>query len=552
MIIINLQFDKMDYKIKGNIVDAFSREIFPAELIVEKSRIVRIKRINEELKDFILPGLIDAHVHIESSMLVPSEFSRIAVRHGTIGAIADPHEIANVSGIKGIDFMIENGKSVPFKFFFGAPSCVPATKFENSGAELDSGCIERLMKRDDIFFLSEVMNFPGVINGDVEVLKKIDHAIRNKKPIDGHAPGVIGNDLKKYIQAGISTDHETIDINEAEEKIHGGMKLLIREGSAAKGFDIFAPLIDVYPDSVMLCTDDIHPDDLVSGHINKLFVRGVQLGIDVFNLIRAACINPVLHYKLPVGLLREGDMADMIIVENLTDFRIAKTYINGQRVFDMGDVLFQGDIIDHDSQFRNELVNAEELKIKSAGNKIRVIRAVDGELVTGSFTTAPLIKNGFAVSDPVRDILKIAVANRYKNSPMAKGFVNGFGLKEGAIACSIAHDSHNIIAVGVNDLDIAEAINTIIDMKGGLAVVLPGTTKKMVLEIAGLMTFQKGEEVASSYRELDSFAKKIGSTLTSPFMTLSFMSLLVIPELKISDRGIFDGNIFAYTELFTD
>jgi adenine deaminase len=542
----------MDYKIKGNIVDAFNREIFPAELIVENSRIRQIRRIHEELKNFILPGLIDSHVHIESSMLTPSEFSRIAVRHGTIGAIADPHEIANVSGIKGIDFMIENGKSVPFKFFYGAPSCVPATKFENSGAELDPDSIEKLMKRDDIFFLSEVMNFPGVINGDVEILKKIDHAIKSNKPIDGHAPGVIGNDLKKYIDAGISTDHETIDINEAEEKIRRGMKLLIREGSAAKGFDIFGPLIDVYPDSVMLCTDDIHPDDLIGGHINELLARGVKLGLNVFNLIKAACINPVFHYKLPVGLLREGDLADMIIVENLTDFRVVRTYINGKPVFDNGGVLFQGDKIKHATQFRNELINAEELKIKKSGNKIRVIQAVDGELVTGSVTTVPLIKNEFAVSDPDRDILKIAVVNRYKNSPAAKGFVNGFGLKEGAIACSIAHDSHNIIAVGVNDSDIAEAINTIIDMKGGLAVVLPGITKKMILEIAGLMTFEKGEEVASSYRELESFAKKLGSTLKAPFMTLSFMSLLVIPELKISDRGIFDGNVFAYTDLFTE
>lgn len=542
----------MDYKIKGNIVDAFNKEIFPAEIVIGDSRIRQIKRINEELKEFIIPGLIDSHVHIESSMLTPSEFSRIAVMHGTVGAVADPHEIANVSGIKGIDFMIENGKSVPFKFFFGAPSCVPATKFEHSGAELDSRSIEELVKRDEIFFLSEVMNFPGVINGDVEIINKIEHARKNNKPVDGHAPGLRGSDLVKYIQAGITTDHETIDIAEAEEKIRGGMKLLIREGSAARGFDILGPLIDDYPGSVMLCTDDIHPDDLVKGHINQLLSRGVRLGINIFNLIKAACINPVFHYKLPVGLLREGDFADMVVIENLSDFSVVRTYINGELVFDRGEVLFEGYKNELAGNFRVEQIKADELNIKATGNKIRVIKATSGDLVTGSEIMVPLTVDGSAVSDPERDILKIVVVNRYINSPPSIGFVTGFGLKQGAIAGSIAHDSHNIIAVGVNDRDISTAVNEIISMKGGLVAVSSVNTRKMNLEIAGLMTYQRGDDVAISYREIDSFAKKLGSSLTAPFMTLSFMSLLVIPELKISDRGLFDGNVFDYTDLFVE
>jgi adenine deaminase len=542
----------MDYKIKGNLVDAFNKEIYPAEIVVVNSRIRRIIRINEKLEDFIIPGLIDSHVHVESSMLVPSEFARVAIRHGTVGVVSDPHEIANVYGINGINFMIDNGNTVPFKFFYGAPSCVPATKFEYSGAELDSQSIEELMKRDDIHFLSEVMNFPGVINGDIELLKKIQSARKYNKPVDGHAPGVIGDDLKKYIRAGISTDHETIDLDEALEKINGGMKLLIREGSAARGFEIFSRLIDLYPDSVMLCTDDIHPDDLVAGHINLLLAKGVKHGISVFNLIKAASINPVFHYELPVGLLREGDFADMVVVESLRDFRVITTYINGNVVYDRGKVLMKGAKSELESNFRSKYINADDLKVRKAGNRIRVIKASDGELVTGSEIVEPLIEDGYVVSDHGRDILKITVVNRYMNTPPAIGFISGFGLKQGAISGSIAHDSHNIIAVGVDDIDIAKAVNAIIEMKGGLAAVSSGATKTMGLEIAGLMTCKNGDEVAMSYRELDNFAKDIGSSLKAPYMTLSFMALLVIPELKISDRGLFDGNVFANTELFLE
>jgi adenine deaminase len=389
----------MDFKIKGNVVDAFNKAIYPAELIVGDSRIRQVKRINEKLQGFIIPGLIDSHVHIESSMLVPSEFARVAVRHGTVGVVSDPHEIANIYGISGINFMIDNGNTVPFKFFYGAPSCVPATEFEYSGAVLDSQNIEELMGRDDIYFLSEVMNFPGVINGDVELLKKIHSARKYNKPVDGHAPGVIGDDLKKYIRAGISTDHETLDEAEALEKIRGGMKLLIREGSAARGFETFFRLIDLYPDSVMLCTDDIHPDDLVAGHINSLLAKGVELGVNIFNLLKAACINPVFHYELPVGLLREGDFADMVVVENLVDFTVTRNYINGRMVYDQGNVLLQGGKSELKGNFRSEHIDAGDLKVRKTGNRIRVIKAFDGELVTGSEIMKPLIKDGYAVSE---------------------------------------------------------------------------------------------------------------------------------------------------------
>jgi adenine deaminase len=542
----------MDFMIKGNVVDAFNNEIYPAELIIVDSRIRQIKRISEKLQGFIMPGLIDSHVHIESSMLVPAGFARVAVRHGTVGVVSDPHEIANVHGISGVNFMIDNGNTVPFKFFFGAPSCVPATEFEYSGAGLDSQSIEELMRRDDIYFLSEVMNFPGVIKGDGELLKKINSAQKYNKPVDGHAPGVIGDDLKKYISAGISTDHETLDEAEALEKINGGMKLLIREGSAARGFETFSRLIDLYPDSVMLCTDDIHPDDLVAGHINRLLAKGVEMGVNIFNLIRAASINPVFHYKLPVGLLREGDFADMVVVDNLVDFRVRSTYINGEMVYGRGIDLMKGRKGELPRNFRSGNIIADDLRIKKTGNFIRVIKAFDGELVTGSEIMKPLIEESYAVSDPVRDILKITVVNRYVNTLPAVGFISGFGLKNGAIAGSIAHDSHNIIAVGDNDNDIVKAVNEIIDMKGGLVAVSSEVIVKMNLEVAGLMTFQNGEDVAQAYRELDDFAKSLGSGLKAPFMVLSFMALLVIPELKISDRGLFDGNVFAYTELFTE
>ena len=542
----------MDFKIKGNLVDVFNRKIFPARVSVGDGKIESITRIDELLPHYILPGFIDSHVHIESSMLTPVGFSRLAVRYGTVAVVSDPHEIANVAGSEGVKFMIENSKKVPLKVFFGAPSCVPATVFEKSGAVLDSQKVGKLLKRDDIYFLAEVMNFPGVINGDPGVLDKINRAIQYRKPVDGHAPGLTGSDLKKYINAGISTDHECLSLAEAEEKISLGMKIQIREGSAAKGFDLLYELIDRYPDSVMLCSDDIHPGDLLKGHINQMLSRGIKLGVNIFNLIKAASINPVKHYNLPVGMLRTGDHADMVIVDNLDDFGIIETYINGEKVYGQGEVLFKGVNQAFHTKFRTTQVGPDDLKVKATGSRMRVIRAMDGELYTGSGIIAPRVTGGYVVSDPESDVLKITVVNKYENKKPVTAFVSGFGLKKGAIAGSIAHDSHNIIAVGVSDNDIAYAINGIIDLQGGLIAVAYPDTVRLKLEIAGLMTVQEGTAVAQLQQELDDFARQSGCSLAAPFMSLSFMALLVIPELKISDQGLFDGINFSFTSLFTD
>ncbi len=542
----------MDFKIKGNLVDVFNRKIFPARVSVGDGKIESITRIDELLPHYILPGFIDSHVHIESSMLTPVGFSRLAVRYGTVAVVSDPHEIANVAGSEGVKFMIENSKKVPLKVFFGAPSCVPATVFEKSGAVLDSQKVGKLLKRDDIYFLAEVMNFPGVINGDPGVLDKINRAIQYRKPVDGHAPGLTGSDLKKYINAGISTDHECLSLAEAEEKISLGMKIQIREGSAAKGFDLLYELIDRYPDSVMLCSDDIHPGDLLKGHINQMLSRGIKLGVNIFNLIKAASINPVKHYNLPVGMLRTDDHADMVIVDNLDDFGIIETYINGEKVYGQGEVLFKGVNQAFHTKFRTTQVGPDDLKVKATGSRMRVIRAMDGELYTGSGIIAPRVTGGYVVSDPESDVLKITVVNKYENKKPVTAFVSGFGLKKGAIAGSIAHDSHNIIAVGVSDNDIAYAINGIIDLQGGLIAVAYPDTVRLKLEIAGLMTVQEGTAVAQLQQELDDFARQSGCSLAAPFMSLSFMALLVIPELKISDQGLFDGINFSFTSLFTD
>jgi adenine deaminase len=485
-------------------------------------------------------------------MLTPAGFARFAVRHGTVAVVADPHEIANVAGINGIDYMIENGKTVPLKYFFGAPSCVPATEFESSGARLDPTDVRNLLKRDDIYFLSEMMNFPGVINGDDSVIRKIISARELNKPIDGHAPGLTGQNLIKYISTGITTDHECVTLEEAVEKIGAGMKIQIREGSAARGFDLFCGLIDRFPDSVMLCSDDMHPDDLIEGHMNKMLARGMKNGINIYNLVRAATVNPALHYNLPVGLLREGDYADLVKVKDLHNFEVLETFINGKTVYRNGNVLFEKKDKIFRKKFRKNKIDPQEIKIIARGRKIRIIDVRDGELYTGEKIDLATIRDGFAVADAKRDICKIVVINKYQDNKVSAGFISGFGLIKGAIAGSVAHDSHNIIAVGTDDNEIADAVNTVLDMGGGLTAVSSGRKLKLQLEIAGLMTNQEGELVAHKYKELDEYAKELGSRLTAPFMSLSFMSLLVIPELKIGDRGLFDVNKFSFTSLFAE
>ncbi|MGA9187200.1 MAG: adenine deaminase [Methanosarcina sp.] len=548
-------------KYQGIIVDAISRRKFKGEITVENGKIISIEEKEHENEQYILPGLVDAHVHIESSMTVPSVFARMVVARGTVAVVSDPHEIANVMGEEGIEYMLEDAKKVPLKVFFGVPSCVPATPFESSGAVLDAEAVDRLLARKDLYYLSEMMNFPGVILGFPEVMAKLESAKKYGKVIDGHAPGLKGADLQKYVGAGISTDHECFTYEEAVEKIKLGMKILIREGSSARNFETLYRLIDEYPESVMLCTDDSHPDTLIyEGHIDKLLRRGQEKGLDIYNLIRAAVINPVEHYGLNVGLLREGDSADFIIVDGLKSFNVLNTFIEGNCVYDNGKVLFSVEKAPAKNVFNRDKISIDKVKLAvpaSENNeeqmkKIRVIVAQDGELVTGQELALPKLENGNLVSDPARDILKMVVLSRYADDPVQIGFIKNIGLKKGAIASSIAHDSHNIIAVGATDEDIVGAVNRLVENRGGIVVGTAENLLDLPLEVSGLMSTLDGEEVAARYHLLNEESRKLGTSLMSPFMTLSFMSLLVIPELKLGDRGLFDVTKFEFVELFAD
>ena len=535
----------------GNIVDIFNEVIYNGTLTVENGKISSIFKISDkevEGAPYIMPGFVDAHVHVESSLLIPSEFARMAVVHGTVATISDPHEIANVCGMEGVEFMIENGKTVPFKFHFGAPSCVPATIFETAGDELNSEDVDKLLQMPEIFYLSEMMNFPGVLNGDAEVLKKIASSHKYNKPVDGHAPGLRGLDAKKYIDAGISTDHECFTEDEAADKLKYGMKILIREGSAAKNFEALVNLINDNYKEMMFCSDDKHPDSLLAGHINSLCARAVAKGISLFKILNVACINPVLHYKMNVGLLRKGDSADFIMVENLKDFKVLKTFIDGNIVASNGKTHIESTTCIPINKFDRTPTKTEDFIVKYKGNNINVIGALDGQLITENIIYTPKVIDGNIVSNVEDDVLKIAVVNRYSNAPVAISFIKNFGLKSGALASSVAHDSHNIVVVGVTDDEICKAVNLVIKNKGGLVAV--GSKEiELPLPVAGLMSDKDGYEIAASYTTLDNFVKQeLGSTLAAPFMTLSFMALLVIPHLKLSDKGLFDGDTFSFID----
>ncbi|CAM1353009.1 adenine deaminase [Tenacibaculum ascidiaceicola] len=535
--------------VQGNIVDIQNKRIFKGEVEVKEGKIIQIREVENTLDNYILPGFIDAHIHIESSMLVPSEFAKIAVTHGTVATVSDPHEIANVLGVKGVDFMIENGKKVPLKFNFGAPSCVPATSFESAGAVIDSEDIKKMMQNPDIKYLAEMMNYPGVIYQDEEVLKKIAWAKHYNKPVDGHAPGLRGEDLDKYIAAGIYTDHECFTYEEGLEKLQKGMKVIIREGSAAKNFEALIDLLPEYYENMMFCSDDKHPDDLLLGHINQLCERAVAKGIDVFKVLQAACINPVKHYNLDVGTLNEGDDADFIVVKDLQKFEVLQTYINGELVAEKGESFVQHVDFEVLNNFDTDKKNIADFEFHSASEKIRVIEALDGELVTNEIEADSLIKDGNLVSNVENDVLKMTVVNRYENAEPSIAFIKNFGLKEGAIASSVGHDSHNIIAVGVSDELICKAVNLLIENKGGVCAVTASEEKVVPLPVAGIMSDKSAIEIGKAYAELDVMAKKQGSKLRAPYMTLSFMALLVIPSLKLSDKGLFDGNTFKFTSL---
>ena len=537
--------------ITGNIIDIHNKQIFHGTITVSDGIIKSIVPVAGKSQQYLLPGFVDAHIHIESSMLVPSEFAKMAVVHGTVATVSDPHEIANVMGMEGVEYMIENGKTVPLKFNFGAPSCVPATTFETAGATLDPADIETLMKNPEVLYLAEMMNYPGVLFADKMVMEKLAIAHRYGKPVDGHAPGLRGADAKKYIAAGISTDHECFTKEEALDKLEYGMKILIREGSAAKNFSALVDLIPDYADRMMFCSDDKHPDDLLEGHINQLVSRAIGKGHDLFDVLKVACINAVEHYGLSVGLLKAGDPADFIVVEDLKTFEVKQTYIDGNLVSEVGKCTFTTEEAAVINNFNTSKKSITDFQIATDKTEMQVIQAINGEIVTETFWAKVKKENGFVVSDIEKDILKMTVVNRYENQAPAIAFINNFNLKHGAIASCVGHDSHNIIAVGVDDASIARAVNLIIENKGGISAVSKDSEHVLALPVAGIMTNADGPTVAAQYLRIDNMTKKkLGTQLVAPFMTLSFMALLVIPQLKLSNLGLFDGSKFEFTPLF--
>ncbi|MEO1497728.1 MAG: adenine deaminase [Planctomycetota bacterium] len=541
---------------KSNVVDLAARTVKPAEVRVADGKVAAIEPLpeGEAVEGYLTPGFVDAHVHVESSMLVPTEFARAAVTHGTVGSVSDPHEIGNVLGVAGVEYMLENASHSPFKFCFGAPSCVPATTFETAGAEITVEDVERLLDDDRIGYLSEMMNFPGVLGGDPGCLAKIEAAKQRGKPIDGHAPGLRGEEAARYVAAGMTTDHECFTLEEAHDKLAAGCKIAIREGSAARNFDALQSLIGTHPGDVLLCSDDKHPDELAVGHINKLVARSVAAGTDVFDALRAACQTPVEHYRLPIGLLRVGDPADFVEVDSLTEFNVRRTWIDGELVAENGQTTIprvEPAVANH---FVASEVTAEELLLPATGGEnLLAIEAIDGQLITNGVATEPREHAGFATPDPARDLLKLVVVNRYQKAPPSIAFIKGFGMTDGAIASSVAHDSHNVIAVGVDEVDLSTAINLVMDNGGGLSAAshAHGVAEALPLPVAGLMATGTCQEVGEAYGCLDALAKRWGSKLRAPYMTLSFMALLVIPSLKLSDKGLFDGHRFTFTQVLS-
>ena len=540
----------LSFDISGQTVDVLNRRIYPATIQIEQGRIASITEIGDAPPTFLMPGFVDAHVHIESSMLVPSEFARAAVVHGTVATVSDPHEIGNVLGVAGVHYMLDNAAEVPLKFYFGAPSCVPATPFETAGDQITVDEVITLLDDPRIGYLSEMMNFPGVLQGDAEVMAKIDAARERGKPIDGHAPGLHGEEARVYFAAGITTDHECFTKAEALDKIACGTKISIREGSAARNFDALCSLLDEHPDQCMLCSDDKHPDELLLGHINALVRRAVERGLDLMNVLRSACVNPVLHYGLDVGLLREGDPADFIEVHNLDDFRVLRTFIDGRLVAERGETKIERIEPVVVNRFHGSTRSVEEFRIEAQSSRINAIEAIDGQLITKCRVVDARVVDGQAVSDPERNLLKMVVVNRYEPAPPAVAFVQNFGLTRGAIASSVAHDSHNVIAVGASDEDLCKAVNLVLQAGGGLSLAEGKQRMVLSLPVAGLMSTATCREVGVAYASIDGLVKQLGSKLRSPFMTLSFMALLVIPEIKLSDKGLFDGNRFEFMPLF--
>lgn len=537
-------------EVEGKIVDVLNEVIYPGKIKIEDKKIKQIERKDDVKNQYILPGFVDSHIHVESTMLPPLEFARVAVQHGTVATVSDPHEIANVLGIEGIEYMIKDSKKVPLKFYFGVPSCVPSTSFDTSGAKIGPKKIDELFSNYDCSYLGEVMNYPAVINEEKEMMEKLEIAKRYTDALDGHAPGLSGKDLEKYISAGITTDHECITIEECMEKINRGMKIQIREGSLSKKLDEFYPLLEKYPDKCMFCSDDRHPDDLEEGHINSTVKKALEHDIPMMDTLKAASVIPVKHYDLDLGLLQKGDKADFIVVDDIENLEIKDVFIDGKNVYDGDELKFSRAESDIINNFETKKKEKDDFRIKPQDKEINVISIDDKELITKRETAAPKVKDGNVVSDLDRDVLKLSVINRYSNQNPSLGFAKGFGIKEGALATSISHDSHNVIGVGTTDVDLCKAVNKIIENKGGMCVITDEKEKCLPLPIAGLMSDNDYTKVSEDYKSIKELSKRTGSELRSPFMTLSFLSLLVIPEIKISDKGLFDVNKLEFIDLF--
>jgi len=539
-------------QISGQLIDIYNKSIYPAELTIKNGKIDSIRKVEKANGQHILPGFVDAHVHVESSMLVPSEFARLAVVHGTVGTISDPHEIGNVLGVKGVEYMIDNGNKVILTFYFGAPSCVPATPFETAGAEITVDDVAYLLKKKEVVYLAEMMNWPGVLYNDETVFAKIAKAKAMGKPVDGHAPGLKGEQAKTYIEAGISTDHECFTAEEASDKLKYGMKILIREGSAAKNFEALIDLMNNHYNQMMFCSDDKHPDNLVEGHINLLVKRALAKGIDLFKILQAACINPVVHYGMDIGLLRVGDPADFIVIDNPKEFNIKQTWIDGKVVAKNGKTHIEPVTNEIINNFNTSPKNPKDFMVKITGKKVQVMEAMDGQLITNLLKYNVSLIDNKNQTNTDEDLLKIAVVSRYSDAPISVGYIKNIGLKTGAIASSVGHDSHNIVVVGVDAESMNQAVNIIINERGGVSAIGNGKEMILGLPVAGIMSAKDGYEVANEYSAIDAFAKTLGTPLISPFMTLSFMALLVIPRAKMSDLGFFDGEKFEFLEVFQE
>ncbi|MDO5442696.1 MAG: adenine deaminase [Bacteroidia bacterium] len=554
----------METSVKGHIVDVIGERIFDGTVYIKDgiiSRITHSESLQAGKLPYIMPGFIDSHMHIESTLLLPENFAKLAVTHGTVAVVTDPHEITNVLGREGIEFMLANARKVKFHFNFGVPSCVPSTCFETAGAAITSEDVKELIGRDDFYGLAEMMNYPGVLFKDPEVMAKIKYTLEAGKVVDGHAPDLVGDKARQYIDAGISTDHEVYSYEYAQERVEMGMKIQIREGSAARNFETLKNLLNhnEFKGRMMICTDDIYPDELQQGHINLIAARAAAYGTPVWNILHAACVVPVKHYRMNVGLLQTGDSADFIVVKDLKQFEVLQTWIGGEPVFDNGrlDIYREGQTpASPDSDLPNKFcashISAEDMKVEAAGDMMKVILATEGSLYTEVVEAQPKVENGLVVSDIDRDILKLVVYNRYTPAKPAVAFISGFRLKRGAIASTIAHDSHNIIALGANDDDIVKAVNTLVDSHGGLCIVDGEKMKTLALPVAGLMSPLEGPEVGNAHKELKAMAAAQGCSFAAPFMTLAFMALPVIPELKLTDLGLFDGMRFNFTKLFNN